>query len=106
MDEPYYVGSDVGGLHLGLDPSGHAQGMTGPAEYWHVADVRQTLAEVQVAGAEVYQDAEDVGGGKLIATVRDGAGNVIGLRQTRDAVSGQPPPGHGTDPRATRAGVR
>jgi hypothetical protein len=30
MDQPYYVGYRVGDLDVGLDPNGHAQGMTAP----------------------------------------------------------------------------
>jgi hypothetical protein len=33
------------------------------------------------AGAEVHQAVKDVGGGKLIASVKDADGNVIGLLQ-------------------------
>ena len=33
------------------------------------------------AGAEVQQEIKDVGGGKLIASVKDADGNVIGLIQ-------------------------
>ncbi|MGH2354254.1 MAG: VOC family protein, partial [Chloroflexota bacterium] len=30
MDEAYYVGFNVEGLDVGLDPHGHSKGMTGP----------------------------------------------------------------------------
>jgi predicted enzyme related to lactoylglutathione lyase len=33
------------------------------------------------AGAETQQEVTDVGGGKLVATVKDADGNVIGLLQ-------------------------
>ena len=81
MDEAYYVGYDVGGLNVGLDPSGHAKGMAGPVNFWHVDDIEQSLETLLAAGAEAVQPVNDVGGGKLIATVRDGDGNVIGLLQ-------------------------
>jgi hypothetical protein len=32
MDEPYYVGFEVEGQDIGLDPNGHSQGITGPPE--------------------------------------------------------------------------
>jgi predicted enzyme related to lactoylglutathione lyase len=32
-------------------------------------------------GAEVVQDVTDVGGGLLIAQIKDAYGNVVGLRQ-------------------------
>jgi predicted enzyme related to lactoylglutathione lyase len=34
------------------------------------------------AGAEVHQEVKDVGGGKLIASVKDADGNLIGLLQS------------------------
>jgi predicted enzyme related to lactoylglutathione lyase len=79
MDEPYYVGFKVGGQDVGLDPNGHDE--TGPVGYWHVDDIKSRLTGLIDAGAEVLQDVRDVGGGKLIATVRDADGNVLGLLQ-------------------------
>jgi predicted enzyme related to lactoylglutathione lyase len=81
MDEPYYVGFSVGGQDIGLDPSGHRQGFTGPIGYWHVGDVHKTLQALLDAGAELHQDVRHVGGGKQIASVKDADGNVIGLLQ-------------------------
>ncbi len=81
MDAPYYVGYKVAGQDVGLDPNGHRQGQTGPIAYHHVADIKGTLAALLDAGAETVQDVKDVGGGRLIATVRDADGNVIGLLQ-------------------------
>jgi predicted enzyme related to lactoylglutathione lyase len=81
MDAAYYVGFDVAGQHVGLDPHGHGKGMTGPVGYWHVDDIRRSLKALLDAGAEVQQEVKDVGGGKLIASVKDADGNVIGLVQ-------------------------
>ena len=81
MDQPYYVGYEAPGVHVGLDPNGHAQAMTGPVGYWHVADIRSALSALIEAGATVQQDVSDVGGGRLIATARDADGNPIGLLQ-------------------------
>ncbi|CAL9362515.1 VOC family protein [Streptomyces sp. enrichment culture] len=80
-DEPYYVGYKDAGQDVGLDPNGHAQGMTGPVPYWHVSDIRGTLAALLEAGAEPLQDVRDVGGGRLIASVKDADGNLVGLLQ-------------------------
>lgn len=82
MDEAYYVGFDVEGGHVGLDPHGHSQGMTGPVSYWPVDDIHKSLQALQDAGATVQQDVKDVGGGTLIATVTDADGNVTGLIQS------------------------
>lgn len=82
-DAPYYVGFDAEGQHIGLVPGGSAQGMPGPVAYWHVADIEAKLAEVTAAGATVKQAPHDVGGGRLVATVTDPDGNVLGLLQDR-----------------------
>jgi predicted enzyme related to lactoylglutathione lyase len=81
MDQPYYVGFNIGGLDFGLDPNGHSQGMTGPVSYWQVDDIAATLKALLDAGAEAVQDVKDVGGGKLVASVKDADGNMIGLLQ-------------------------
>ena len=81
MDEPYYVGFRVGDQEIGLDPRGHDQGMTGPVVYFRVSDIRQHLQALVDAGAHTQQEIKDVGGGKLIASVRDVDGNLIGLLQ-------------------------
>ncbi len=56
--------------------------MTGPVGYWHVDDIKKTLEALLNAGAETQQEVKDVGGGKLIASVKDADGNVIGLIQS------------------------
>ena len=82
-DESYYVGFDVEGQHIGLVPEGGPQGMTSPVAFWHVPDIEATLAEVTAAGAAVKEAAHDVGGGRLVATVTDPDGNVLGILQDR-----------------------
>lgn len=81
MDEAYYVGFRVGDQDIGLDPNGHNQGMTGPIGSFHVSDIRNSLQSLLDAGAQVQQEVKDVGGGKLIATVKDADSNIIGLIQ-------------------------
>jgi len=81
MDEPYYVGFRVGDQDIGLDPNGHKQGMTGPVGYYHVDDIKKDLQNLLDAGAQIQQEVKDVGGGKLIATVKDTSDNIIGLIQ-------------------------
>lgn len=82
-DSPYYVGFDVEGQHIGLLPGGGPQGMTSPVAYWHVSDIEAKLAEVTAAGATVKEPVRDVGGGRLVASVTDPDGNVLGLLQDR-----------------------
>jgi predicted enzyme related to lactoylglutathione lyase len=80
-DAPYYVGFDAEGQHIGLVPGGASQGMTSPVAYWHVADIEAKIAEVTAAGATIKEAPHDVGGGRLVASVTDPDGNVLGLLQ-------------------------
>lgn len=80
-DQPYYVGWNVAGQEVALDPHGAAKGLTGPVPYWHVKDIAGRVAALVAAGAQVQQEPTDVGGGKLTATLADPDGNVIGLVQ-------------------------
>ncbi|MFE1287329.1 VOC family protein [Streptomyces sp. NPDC058751] len=81
VDEPYYVGFKDAGQDVGLDPNGHAKGLTGPVPFWHVDDIKTTLAALLAAGAETLQDLQDVGDGRLVASVKDAEGNMYGLIQ-------------------------
>ncbi len=78
---PYYVGFDAADQQIGLVPGGGPQGMTSPVAYWQVPDIEAKLAEVTAVGATVKEPAHDVGGGRLVATVTDPDGNVLGLLQ-------------------------
>jgi predicted enzyme related to lactoylglutathione lyase len=80
-DAPYYVGYDVAGQHIGLVPGGGPQGLTSPVAFWQVPDIEAKLAELTAAGAIVKEAAHDVGGGRLVATVADPDGNVLGVLQ-------------------------
>jgi predicted enzyme related to lactoylglutathione lyase len=82
-ESSYYVGFEAAGQQIGLVPGGGPQGMTSPVAYWHVPDIEAKLAEVTAAGATVKEPAHDVGGGRLVATVTDPDGNVLGLLQDR-----------------------
>jgi hypothetical protein len=62
MDEVYYVGFNVGGQDIGLDPHGHSKGMTGPVAYWHVDDIEERLEALIDAGAEAHQESETSAG--------------------------------------------
>jgi predicted enzyme related to lactoylglutathione lyase len=82
-DSEYYVGFDVAGQHIGLLPGGGPQGLTSPLAYWHVSDIEAKLAEVTAAGATVKDPAQDVGGGRLVASFTDPDGNLLGLVQDK-----------------------
>jgi hypothetical protein len=50
--------------------------MTGPVGYWHVNSIHQSIKGL---GAVEHQTIQDVGGSRLVASVTDANGNVIGL---------------------------
>jgi len=79
--KPYYVGFKVGDQEIGLLPNGHSAGLTAPLGYIHVADIHKTLRSLLDSGAVLEQDAKNVGG-RLVASVKDADGNVIGLLQS------------------------
>jgi len=81
VDGAYYVGFRVGDQEIGLDPNGHKQGLTGPIGYINVSDIRASLQTLVDAGAQIQQEVRNVGGGMLIAWVKDADGNITGLRQ-------------------------
>ena len=82
VDAPFYVGFRVGDQEIGLDPNGHSQGLTGPVPYVEVADINATFEHLIDAGAEGVQQPRDVGQGKLVASVKDPDGNMIGIMHT------------------------
>jgi predicted enzyme related to lactoylglutathione lyase len=75
-ESDYYVGYRTGDMEIGLDP--HGQDVVA---YVDVEDVKKSLQMLLDAGATTQQDVKDVGGGLLIAQVKDAGGNVLGLRQ-------------------------
>lgn len=82
FDEPFYVGWQIAGLNVGLDPNGAARGMTGATPVFEVEDIRETVVALVAGGATIVEDVQPVGGGNLIAMLSDADGNMIGLGQT------------------------
>ena len=80
-DAPYYVGYRVGDQEVGLDPNGHASGMTGPVGYWHVDDMDAAIEAMVAGGGSLRSEPREVGGGRRIAVVADADGNAVGLLQ-------------------------
>jgi predicted enzyme related to lactoylglutathione lyase len=72
----YYVGYKLDDLEIGLDPYGQDI-----ISYIEVTDITASLDEYKGAGATIEQDPKDVGGGMLIAKIKDTNGNLLGLRQ-------------------------
>lgn len=81
FDEPFYVGFNIGGFELGLDPdiSETGPGPGGCIAYWGVANLNAALANLAADGTPALSPARDVGEGIRVASVADPFGNVIGL---------------------------
>lgn len=81
FDEPFYVGFNVGGFELGLDPdtSEVKPGAGGVVAYWGVPDAERAWARLMELGVEPASPVREVGGGIKVATVKDPFGNLFGL---------------------------
>ena len=82
QESSYYVGFNINGLQVGLDPNGHTNGMTGPIPYYNVSDIKTKIQTLVDAGCTVQQEVKDVGYGNLMASVKDKDGNIIGFMQS------------------------
>ena len=93
FNEPFYVGFNIGGYELGLDPdtSGAAPGPGGAVAYWGVANADEALAHALSVGAQPRSPVQEVGGGIRVATVADPFGNLIGLIENPHFVVGGVP---------------
>lgn len=80
FDEPFYVGYNVGGFELGLDPDmenvtvGNNQQV-----FWGVANARETFEELIKKGAKAHSAPANVGGEIIVASVYDPFGNIFGF---------------------------
>jgi lactoylglutathione lyase len=81
FDEPFYVGFNVAGYELGLQPveeAGDDKG-SGVVAYWGVADVAEAYKMLLAEGATALNEPMDVGGDIVVAAVKDPWGNAFGL---------------------------
>ena len=81
FDEPFYVGFNVGGYELGLQPTEASapDKAAGVVAYWGVENADAALKTALERGAARNEDVQDVGGGIKVATVKDPFGNVFGI---------------------------
>lgn len=81
FDEPFYVGFEVGGYELGLNPdtSKIKPGAGGAVVYWGVANADSAYARLLELGAHELEPIEEVGGGIRLGIVRDPFGNLLGV---------------------------
>jgi lactoylglutathione lyase len=81
FDEPFYVGYNIGGYELGLQPEDGAEApkVANVVAYWGVADVHAAYSELLSQGATPFEEPMDVGGNIMVATVFDPWGNAFGI---------------------------
>lgn len=80
FDQPFYVGFNVGGYELGLDPNAAGQqGLGGAVPYWGVADAAAAHARLVELGAKSLGPVQDVGEGIRVAVLQDPFDNALGI---------------------------
>ena len=81
FDEVFYVGFNVGGYELGLQPEEKSPKTKegGVTTYWGVDDVEQVFKDLISHGATAYENPTNVGGDIVVATVKDPWGNLFGV---------------------------
>jgi len=80
FDQPFYVGFNVGGYELGLDPDpSSSAGLGGVVAYWGVANADGALKHLLSLGATERTNVQDVSEGIRVATVVDPFRNVFGI---------------------------
>lgn len=78
FDHPFYVGFNVGGFELGLDPNAPSGG-PGTLTFWGVENIEETAAHLLSIGAKAEGDIQDVGDGIRVANFSDPFGNQLGI---------------------------
>ena len=81
FNEPFYVGFEVGGYELGLQPVENAKSSVGEniETYWGVENIDAAYATLLKMGATAHQPPTEVGEGIRVATAKDPWGNLIGI---------------------------
>ena len=81
LDQPFYVGFNIAGYELGLDPNQNVSraGRGGCVAYWRVAEIGSAIQHFLAAGATAVTPVHDVGEGIKVAQVADPFDNIIGL---------------------------
>ncbi|MNK00605.1 Glyoxalase-like domain protein [compost metagenome] len=81
FDEPFYVGFDIAGYELGLQPEENptTEKADSVITYWGANEVEVEFNRMIGLGAKVHEEPQEVGGGIIVASVKDPWGNVIGL---------------------------
>lgn len=81
FNEPFYVGFNIGGYELGLQPEENptTQKQESVTALWGVEDIQQEYDRLLALGATEYEKPTNVGGELMVASVKDPWGNILGL---------------------------
>jgi predicted enzyme related to lactoylglutathione lyase len=81
FDQPFYVGFNVGGYELGLQPEEDifSERTDNVVSFWGVENIEAEYKRFLSLGASAHHPPQDVGENILVATVKDPWGNAIGL---------------------------
>lgn len=80
FDEVFYVGFDINGCELGLDPdTANLQQGNNAVAYWSVDDIHASVEKAVAIGATIISPVQNVGGTIEVAIIKDPFGNAIGL---------------------------
>lgn len=80
FEAPFYVGFDINGCELGLDPDlSMVQRGNQSVAYWAVDDIDVSVRDLLKAGAVLLDPIKEVGGGIRVAVVEDPFGNAVGV---------------------------
>lgn len=80
FDEPFYVGFDINGCELGLDPDmSNVTGGNHTVTYWSVENIHTAVKKAEELKAMIVNPVTNVGGTIETAVVEDPFGNYIGF---------------------------
>ena len=81
FDEPFYVGFNIGGFELGLQPTDSKSNINdaNTLTYWGVDNIKEAYNDCLTQGASEHEKPTNVGGELMIASVIDPWNNIIGL---------------------------
>jgi predicted enzyme related to lactoylglutathione lyase len=80
FNEPFYVGFNIGGFELGLQPmEGHEHKGENVLTYWGVEDIDSVYNHLLSSGASSHEAPQNVGGDIMVASVIDPWNNIVGI---------------------------
>lgn len=78
FDQPFYVGFNIAGYELGLQPDDSTKG-DNVVIYWGVEDIYNEYERFLSLGATEHEKPQNVGGEIIVASLKDPWDNIIGL---------------------------